>query len=292
MNDKIAKKKDRTPPLLKVVRWLYPRVENITPSLAHRYFVRLFFTPFRYPVSPKERKAETFAHRFTVVVAGKKVQCYSWGEGIPVLVIHGWAGRATQFRRFVKPLNEAGYRVVGFDGPAHGHSEGKKTDIREFEEAILKISERTGPPVAIIAHSFGGGAALYAAMKGFPIGMVINIATPTIGDEILNTYLKAINGSESTKDYFRKYMVSTLGKSFDQFTSSFFVQHLAHPLELLLIHDEDDKEVDIKHAENLLRIYPAAELLRTKGLGHTRILRDDNVIKACVTFIKNRSSKD
>ena len=291
MTDKSNKKKDRTPPLLKAIRWLYPKVEKISPATAHRYFVNLFFTPFNYPVPPKERKAETFAHRFTISVAKKKVQCYSWGEGIPVLVIHGWAGRATQFRRFIKPLNEAGYRMVGFDGPAHGHSGGKRTDIREFEEAILKISERVGQPVAIIAHSFGGGAALYAAMNGFPISTVINIATPTIGDEIINTYLKAINGSESTKDYFRKFMVSTYGKSFDQFTASYFIQHLEHPLELLLVHDEDDKEVSIKHAENLIQIYPAAELLRTKGLGHTRILKDDAVILACVTFIKTRSSK-
>lgn len=284
------KKKDNTPVLLKIVRWLYPKVERFAPSLAHRYFVRLFFTPLRYAVPQKEKKAETFAEKFFVEVAGKKVQCYTWGNGQPVLFIHGWAGRATQFRRFVKPLTTAGYRVVGFDGPAHGNSEGRKTNILEFEEALHKIYEKIGRPVAIIAHSFGGGAALFSAMNGLPVVKLINIASPTIGDEIINTYLKAIQGSGSTRDFFKKYMVKTYGKSFDEFTSSYFIQHLPRPVKLLLVHDEGDKEVAIKHAEVLIKLYPTAQLIRTKGLGHTRILKDDAVINACVTFIKNGAS--
>ena len=278
--------------LLKIVRWLYPSVERYAPSLAHRFFVKLFFTPLRYAVPEKEKKAETFAEKFSVEVAGKKVQCYAWGNGKPVLLIHEWAGRATQFRRFVKPLNSAGYRVIGFDGPAHGNSEGKQTNIREFEEALQKIYEKIGRPVAIIAHSFGGGAALLSAMNGLPVPKLINIASPTIGDEIINTYLKAIHGSASTGNFFKKYMAETYGKSFDEFTASYFIQHLPRPVELLLVHDEGDKEVAIKHAEELIGLYPTARLIRTKGLGHTRILKDDEVINACVTFIKTGTSGD
>lgn len=238
----------------------------------------------------KEKKAQTFANKFTVEVAGKKVQCYSWGVGKPVLFIHGWGGRATQFRRFVKPLTTAGYRVVGFDALAHGNSEGKQTSIREFEEAIIRIYETIGQPVAIITHSFGGGAALFSAMNGLPIQKLINIASPVIGDEIISTYLKAINGSASTGIFFKDYISKTYGNTFDEFTSFHFIQHLPRPVELLLIHDESDKEVSIKHAEELIKLYPAARLMKTKGLGHTRILKDDSVIQACVTFIKNGAS--
>jgi hypothetical protein len=122
----LKKKKDRTPFLLKVVRWSFPKVERIIPAVAHRFFMYLFFAPLRYPVPDKERIAETFASTFTFSAGGKMIQGYLWGEGPPVWVIHGWAGRATQFRRFIKPLNRAGYLVVGFDGPAHGNSQGRK----------------------------------------------------------------------------------------------------------------------------------------------------------------------
>ena len=278
-------KKDKTPLPLKIVRWLYPKVERVLPALAHRYFLNLFFTPFRYTVPDKEKKAESFAKKFTIEANGKRVQCYSWGEGKPVLFVHGWAGRATQFRRFVKPFNAAGFMVVAFDGPAHGKSEGKKTALAEFEQALIKIYERIGTPVAIIAHSFGGAASLFSASNGLTIPKLINIASPTIGDEIINTYLKAINGSSSTGKFFKDYILKTQGRPFDEFTASYFVTHLPRPIDLLLIHDENDKEVGIIQAEHIIKLYPAARLVKTKGLGHTRILKDDRVIKECVTFV-------
>lgn len=282
----MSRKKDKTPLPLKIVRWLYPKVERVVPILAHRYFLRLFFTPLRYGVPEKEKKAESFAEKFTLDVADKKIQCYSWGKGKPVLFVHGWAGRATQFRRFVKPLTAAGFHVVGFDGPAHGNSSGSRTSILEFEETLKAIYKKVGEPEAIIAHSFGGGAVLFAAMNGLRIHKLINIASPTIGDEIIHTYLKAINGSMATKDFFKNFMVKEYGKSFDEFTAMHFIRHLPEPINLLLVHDQNDKEVNLSHAEALVRIYPAARLIKTKGLGHTRILKDNDVIRQCVTFIK------
>jgi predicted alpha/beta hydrolase family esterase len=282
----MSNKKDKTPLPLKIVRWLYPKVERIIPILAHRYFLRLFFTPLHYGVPEKEKKAESFAEKFTLDAANEKIQCYSWGKGKPVLLVHGWAGRSTQFRRFIKPLTEAGYKVVGFDGPAHGNSTGKRTNVFGFEETLKAIYKKIGVPEVIIAHSFGGSAALFAAMNGLTIKKLINIASPTIGDEIIHTYLKAINGSMATKDFFKKQMVKEYGKPFDEFTAMHFIRHLPEPVNLLLIHDQNDKEVGLVHAEALAKVYPAARLIKTKGLGHTRILKDNDVIQQCVTFIK------
>jgi pimeloyl-ACP methyl ester carboxylesterase len=282
----MSNKRDKTPFPLKVVRWLYPKVERVIPILAHRYFLKLFFTPLHYGVPEKEKKAESFAEKFTLDVAGKTIQCYTWGKGKPVLVMHGWGGRATQFRRFVKPLNAAGFQVVGFDGPAHGHSTGKRTSVLEFEETLKALYKKTGIPQAIIAHSFGGSAALFAAMNGLKINKLINIASPTIGDEIIHTYLKAINGSMATKDFFKKSIAKEYGKPFDEFTALYFIRHLPETINLLLIHDQNDKEVSLAHAEALVKVYPAARLIKTKGLGHTRILKDNDVIQQCVTFIK------
>lgn len=286
------KKKDKTPALLKFVRWAYPRVEKIAPGLAHRYFVRLFFQPVRYPLPEKEKKAESFAQPFSFEAANKRIQAYAWGEaGSPyVLLVHGWSGRATQFRRFVKPLLAKGYSVIGFDGPAHGNSQGSKTHIVEFEETLHKIVALKGVPDAVIAHSFGGGAVLMAAMHGLPIKKLINIASPTIGDEIINTYLRAIQGSPATGTFFKEYVLRAYGKPFDEFTALHFIRHLPAPLSLMLVHDANDREVSLAHAEALIRVYPSAKLLRTEGLGHTRILKDNEVIQACETFITTPSS--
>lgn len=287
----MRKKKDKTPPLLKFIRWVYPKVEVIAPPLAYRFFTKLFFTPLKYNATEKERKAEKYAHKFEVHAAGKRIQCYRWGQSDKtVIVVHGWAGRATQFRRFVKPLIKAGYQVIGFDGPAHGQSEGKKTTIVEFEQTLHELYKVVGTPEAIIAHSFGGGAVLFAAKNGLPVKKLINIASPTIGDEIINTYLKAIGGSEKTKNFFKAFIQKKYGEPFDTFTALEIIKHIKQPLELLLVHDEKDYEVSMEHPLALCRAYPSARLLKTSGLGHTRILKDDGVIEEIVTFIRGNAS--
>jgi len=285
------KKKDKTPFLLKSTRWLFPKLEVVLPWAARRYFVYIFFSPVRYQVPEKEQKAVTFASEFAVSAAGKRIQGYIWGKGERyVLLVHGWAGRATQFRRFIKPLLAAGYKVVAFDGPAHGRSTGKRTDIREFYEVLVQIYQKFGKPAGVIAHSFGGSAVLYAATQGLPVNCLVNISSPTSGDEIIKTYLRAINGSAATGEYFKKYILEKFGNPFDNFTSLYFIKHLPAPVRLLLVHDADDRDVGINQAEMLQQVYPAAGLFRTQGLGHTRILKDNAVIERCVTFIGQGSS--
>jgi pimeloyl-ACP methyl ester carboxylesterase len=217
------------------------------------------------------------------------LQGYEWGApGRPyVLLVHGWAGRATQFRRFIEPLNDAGYRVVGFDGPGHGNSEGRNTSILEFEEALQVIFKSLGDPAAIITHSFGGAATLYSAMNGLPVHKLINIASPSLPDEILKTFLRAINGSWRSAAHFKEYVKRSTGKTFEEFSGLYSIQHMPKPINLMVVQDEDDTDVIYQHAVELLRVYPSARLLKTSGLGHSRVLKDDQVIAQCVDFIKS-----
>ncbi len=274
-------------PLL-TIRWLFPKLEKISPPLATRFFIRLFFSPFRYPRPEKEVPYVQSAEKFDLVVNNKRVQCYRWGNAAQpyVLVVHGWAGRATQFRKFISAFTDAGYGVVGFDGPAHGLSEGKRTNILEFEQVFQQLFVQLGAPAAVVAHSFGGVAMLYAMAQGLPVNKLINIASPTIGDEVINTYLRAINGSAPTGQAFKDWMVKTYQKTFDEFSGLHLIQQIKTPFSLLLWYDEDDKEVTSEHGLALKKVFPAAELVITKGLGHNRILKDEAVIARCLEFVK------
>lgn len=272
--------------ILRFIRWWFPKAERIVPGFAARYFRKIFFTPLRYKIPDKEIPLMESAEKFGVSVDGKRIQGYKWGSGEPVLLLHGWAGRATQFRKFIPALDKAGFQAVAFDGPAHGQSEGRQTNVIEFGEVIRKVYDQF-QPVAIIAHSFGGVAAIYACSQGLPLKKLITIASPSIGDEVINTYLRAINGSAPTGEAFKRYLLSTYGKDFDEFSSLHLVKHLPHALELLIVQDEDDKEVIPRHATALKAVYPAAVLYQTSGLGHTRILRDENVINRSIEFIRH-----
>ena len=95
------KKKIKTPIALRIVGWLFPKVEKIAPWLAKRWFVRIFFTPVRYKMPYGEVEMAQKANTYKVNYEGKQVQVYEWGEGRPILFVHGWMGRGTQFRKFV-----------------------------------------------------------------------------------------------------------------------------------------------------------------------------------------------
>lgn len=273
--------------LLRIVQWVYPRLEKTFPRLAHRFFITIFFSPLNYRVPEKEKAVERLADKFLLKVEGRRIQCYSWGSGPPVLLVHGWAGRATQFRKIISALVAEDFRVVAFDGPAHGRSQGTSTNIAEFESVIREICGKMGTPECIIAHSFGGSAVLFAAMNGLPVRKVINIASPTIGDEIIKTYLTRINGSPATGEFFKSYILKTTGRPFDEYTALHFIRHIPQDMSLLLIHDEDDQDVSIRHALELIHVYPKAMLFQTRGLGHTRILRDEEVINRIISFAKD-----
>lgn len=267
-------------------------MERLFPAIANRFFAYLFFTPIGYPTPEKELKSEDFAEKFVLSVDGIRIQCYRWGEGFKtVLIVHGWAGRATQLRRFVKPFLKEGYQIVGFDGPAHGRSSGKSTNLNEFLNVIRALHNRFKNIDGIIAHSFGGVASLYAISEGLPVRNLVTIASPTIADEIINTYLKALGGSAKTGQAFKKFVIRKYGRPFEEYSSQVFIKRVPADFNLLLVHDEDDQEVSMEHPHELIKIFPRAQLYKTSGLGHTRILRNDEVIRTVVTFIHSHSSE-
>jgi fermentation-respiration switch protein FrsA (DUF1100 family) len=157
----------------------------------------------------------------------------------------------------------------------------------EFEQVFLRMVEELGTPAGIVTHSFGGAAILYAAMNGLVVPRLVNIASPSLEDEILKTYLRAINGSWVSAERFKQYVIRRTGKSFEQFTGLYAIQRLPRPIDLLVIQDEDDEEVLMVQAETLIKAYPRARLFTTRGLGHNRVLKDEGVITATVDFIRN-----
>lgn len=253
--------------------------------LAGRLFIRLFFTPLNRKIPESEQVIYRKAEQQVLRVNGKRIQLYSWGSGPLVLLAHGWAGRGTQFSKFVSPLTSAGYRVVGFDGPAHGRSQGNRTDILEYKTVLDRIVQAIGTPRACITHSFGGTALLYAISEGLRIPVLVSIAGPSIGDKIIGTYLTTLNASARTGNIFREYIMKRTGKSFDEWCALAFITRVPATLKLLLVHDEEDKEVTPDHSHALADRFPAAKLHLTRGLGHYRILKDEAVIAAILSFV-------
>src|SRR5213078_206895 len=136
------------------------------PELAGAWAERLFLTPPRSGGAAAaldliDARASLFEHR------GRHIATWRWGErdAPAVLLAHGWGGHAAQMRGFVFALLSAGYRVIGFDQPAHGLSEGRLTSLVDFADVLAAVAERHAPIEAVIAHSLGAAAASFALSR-------------------------------------------------------------------------------------------------------------------------------
>jgi len=282
-------KNNKLPIGLIFIRWAFKNLEKTLPWLANRWAVKLFFTPIHFPEPEAEKKMAITGSGFTLKHKGKNIRGYYWGQGPVVVLLHGWSGRGLQFFQFITKLVDNGYRAVTFDGPAHGKSDGKTTDLLEYSEVIAMIANKFGDINSLVGHSFGGVAALYSIREGLVVNNLVMISTPTIAEDIVREFLNKINGSPKVGLFFKNYFFKKFGKDFDSFSARALAEDIKD-LPILLIHDEEDREVPIQHPLLFQEVKPEAKLIRTKGLGHTRILKDAKVIDETISFINKNNN--
>lgn len=266
-----------------------PRIATASPRLAGSVALRLFFrTDPRMPVRTSDRPTHDAARRSRVRVRGTEVVTYSWGRGPrTALLLHGWRGRASQFAPLVRELVSEGFRVVTFDAPAHGASPGRRTDIRDWVAVGARLQADHGAFDLIVGHSFGALAALTIARRGPATSAVVAVAGASAPDAFLAQFVRDLRLDPPTAERlaagFRRRMTldrNALTREYDA---------VRHPLpagtSLLVIHDRDDRRMP---DDDALRLHAAhgerSRLLRTDGLGHTRVLSADVTLDAVVAL--------
>ncbi len=81
-----------------------------------------------------------------------------------VIVVHGYAEYAARYGHLADSLTAAGAVVYGEDHLGHGHSEGERALIVDFERVVddlrslvdIAVGEHPGIPVVMVGHSMGG----------------------------------------------------------------------------------------------------------------------------------------
>ncbi len=215
--------------------------------------------------------------------AERSMALYTWGEGPTVLLAHGWAGRASQMAVYADPLVRRGFRVVAFDAPAHGRSDGTHTVLPEFVTAIERVAEAVGPLHAVIAHSLGAAATTMALARGVQAERVVFIAPPERPVNYLDRAAQMLGFSPAIARRTQRRLERRYGVEFDDARGSVLARSLRIPM--LAIHDEHDAEVPHAEGRRLTDAWPGARLMTVHDLGHRRIVRDDGVVRAAVDFV-------
>ena len=139
----------------RLVRFGFQTLGRLFPQKAAEIAYKLFSTPRS---RAKHRASDPIleqAHLFEVLYGKYILKGYEWGSGEKtILLVHGWESRGTALRTFVPALLKKGYKVVAMDGPAHGNSSGKSTNLPIFAGAVLAFIQQLGGVHGIITHSF------------------------------------------------------------------------------------------------------------------------------------------
>ncbi len=258
---------------------------TVAPERAAAASARLFCYP---PQHPRPRREEAWlkeALPFKVRVARNEVQAWRWGTGSKVVfLMHGWAGRGAQLGAMAAPLVERGYSVVTWDGPAHGQSDGKTSSLVELADAAFAVARKLRvEPHGVIAHSMGAGAAALAMSEGLAFERMVMISSPASILYFIHGYAEIMGFSPGLRERMTRWM--NRAYSVDLADYDVEVMDVPHGDRILLIHDEEDKEVPIEHSERIADAVGIKRFIRTQGLGHRRILYAEDTIQQAVQWI-------
>jgi len=265
-----------------VVRAYFSILSRILPRVAERQAEHVFTVAPRYT---GRGRASLDARREVVTSGGHSLAVWRAGprSAPAVLLVHGWGGRGVQMSSFVEPLVANGYRVVWFDQPGHGDSGNGPVGLPDFVRAVQALAATHGPFAAAIGHSLGAAALGLALRSGLHLERVVFVSPPASISEHAHKFARMLGITPAIRDAMRRRVEHRYGMRFAEIDR---IDELAHVrVPALFVHDSDDTEVPFEHTLRLSQRMHEARLIKTYGLGHNRILRDDSVVRSIVDFV-------
>jgi pimeloyl-ACP methyl ester carboxylesterase len=255
----------------------------ISPALGAEMARQLFFRPIRAGYRKEQKAILATAQHISLEVRQRRVQAYCWGNGPTVVLIHGWGGHSGQMTEFVKPLTEAGYRVVAVDAPGHGRSRRGMSSLIHFADAIEAAAFAFGPIHAVIAHSLGAAATVQAMLRGVSIDRAVFIALRAHLSSYWHIFRDAAGMSEEVWTIMQIRTERWLNISYDNLHPINHAPRMTTPL--LVLHGKADRLNPLSEGETLAAAWPNAEF-KAFDCGHMAILRDGQALLAARDFVR------
>lgn len=262
-------------------------LEVISTKLVIKFAAKLFTTPIKHKIPKREfhMDKKSVQEKVFVPSINKEIVVYHYGKSEKkILLVHGWSGRGTQLVKIADELLNLGYSTISFDAPAHGKSKGNSSIMVEFIASILELEKQFGPFEFAIGHSLGGMSILNAIREKLKVRKVVIIGSGDIIQDIIDDFIKKLELNPEIGIKLREHFEKKYGVEMNYYSASNAAKEVLIPV--LIIHDENDVDVNVKAAYNIKENLNISELMITKNLGHRKILGNTEVIKRIVEFIK------
>lgn len=276
-------------------------VSRRAPAVAGDLAFRRFCTPVVSDQRPENYRQLVdrarfhlrHARRITVLTGEGRIACYVFEPDRPsgrsALVVHGWSGEASFMAAMAEPVRRAGFRVVLFDLPAHGKSDGRTTNLAACARATLQIAEAMGPFEAVVGHSIGSLTALYVGEGGpplrnaHPFARYVLISCPNRLKDVTQTFGRGLGLSPAAQRAYERRIERVGHRSVERFSAAALLQRAGRPA--VLIHSRDDAAVPFSDAQAISDAVPGAVLKAHDGLGHRAILYAPPVMREVMAAV-------
>jgi hypothetical protein len=257
----------------------------VSPKRAGKKGFELFCWPRRIKMKPHQLEfLDKADEKFTIVYAEKKVQAYRWGNGAKkILLLHGWQSHTYWWRYVINRLSKDEFTIFSLDAPGHGLSEGDFLNLPHYSGLIEKFIQEQKSLHAILTHSFGGFAAVYALHKTpqLQVSKMVVMASPGDVQFFFNYYNRMLRLSQKTTTAIINYFIQFIGHPPAYFQMSEFAKTLTQTG--LIIHDTEDKEAPYKNALTINTTWKNSTLITTTGLGHN--LKSKDLVEEVAKFV-------
>ncbi len=269
------------------IRTKFKLLSAISKKKAAAKAFDLFCTPQKRNLKKPPRIFEK-AEQLQYTLGGITVKGWRWNHPAPrkLLIIHGFESSVVNFDRYIKPFIAKGYEVLAFDAPGHGRSGGKTINAPLYKKTILEIIKRFGPVQSFLAHSFGGLAVCLALEEishtaDYRLALVAPATETTTAIDSFFHFLKL---DPAVRREFDRLIIKKGGVSPAWYSIKRTMKHIR--ARVLWLHDEGDDTTPLRDAlEVKNQNYPNIEFVITRGLGHRRIYRDNQVTRRITEFL-------
>ncbi len=249
-------------------------------------FLAMIHLGFRVPRNPEKTDPGRLGLVFQTVSIPTVSQKRLFGWLLPVpgatstlIILHGWGGNAEQMLPMALPFHQAGMNVLLVDARNHGRSDRSGfSSLPRFAEDLEKSIEwlkRTYPEssrkIALLGHSVGGGAVLFAASRRSDIDAVISVSAFAHPEWMMRRFLKRVHIPAPLITVVIRYAEWVIGYRYKEIAPINTICHIKCPV--LLVHGKADRTVPVEDALTIERgcRRPYIKLLMVENAGHESV---------------------